>query len=69
MEDTQAQRLIIGITINNIDLAGGEIFFVMVIKRRSYAQWCKFGLDMWSSKLLQQHQKLIWPIISMLSGL
>lgn len=71
MEDTQDQRLIIGITINNIDLASGESIFVIVIKRHSYiycVQWCKLGPNMLSTKLLQQHQKLIYPIISMLPG-
>lgn len=72
MEDTQAQRLIIGIAINNIDLASGESIFVTVIKRHYYlyyVQWCKFGLNMLNTKLLQQHQKLIHPFISMLSVL
>lgn len=72
MKDTKAQRLIIGITINNIDLAIGESIFVIIIKRHShlyYVQWGTFGPNMLSIKLLQQHQKLIYPIISMLSGL
>lgn len=72
MEDTQDQRLIIGITINNIDLASGESIFVIVTKRHCYVyyvQWCKFGPSMLSTKSLQQHQKFIYPIISMLSEL
>lgn len=72
MKDTQAQRLIIGITINSIDLAIRESIFVIIIKRHSrfyYVQWGTFGPNMLNIKLLQQYQKLIYPIISMLSGL